>query len=43
MSIRRHALLSATALLAIGLSVASCGEEKKEEQAAQQPAAEPAG
>jgi len=42
MNFRKHALLSATALLAVGLSVASCGEEKKEEQAAQQPAAEPA-
>lgn len=40
MNIRKHALLSATALLAIGLGVASCGEEKKEEQAAEQPAAE---
>jgi branched-chain amino acid transport system substrate-binding protein len=42
MNIRKHALLSATALLAIGLAVTSCGEEKKEEQAAQAPAAEPA-
>jgi branched-chain amino acid transport system substrate-binding protein len=42
MSFRKHALLGATAMLAIGMTLAACGEEKKEEQAAQQPAAEPA-
>src|SRR5690606_15588791 len=46
MNIRKHALLSATALLALGLGLAACGEEKKEEQAAapaaEQPAAQPA-
>jgi branched-chain amino acid transport system substrate-binding protein len=48
MNIRKHALLSATALLAASFTLASCGEEKKEEQAAAPaaesaaPAAEPA-
>ena len=41
MSFRKQALLSATALLAVSLTLAGCGEEKKEEQAAA-PAAEPA-
>jgi branched-chain amino acid transport system substrate-binding protein len=41
MSFRRQALSSATALLAASLTLAGCGEEKKEEQAAA-PAAEPA-
>jgi branched-chain amino acid transport system substrate-binding protein len=41
MSFRRQALLSATALLAVSLALAGCGEEKQEEQAAA-PAAEPA-
>jgi branched-chain amino acid transport system substrate-binding protein len=41
MSFRKQALLSATALLAVSLTLAACGEEKKEEQAAA-PAAEPA-
>ncbi len=41
MRFRRQALLSATALLAVSLALAGCGEEKKEEQAAA-PAAEPA-
>src|SRR5262245_47423699 len=42
MSFRKHALLGATAMLAISMTLAGCGEEKKEEQAAEQPAAEPA-
>ena len=42
MSFRKHALLSATAMLAISMALAACGEEKKEEQAAEQPAAAPA-
>jgi ABC-type branched-subunit amino acid transport system substrate-binding protein len=41
MSFRKQALLSATAVLAVSLTLAGCGEEKKEEQAAA-PAAEPA-
>lgn len=41
MSLKKQALLSASALLAAGFLLASCGEEKKEEQAAA-PAAEPA-
>lgn len=41
MNFRKQALLSATALLAVSLTIAGCGEEKKEEQAAA-PAAEPA-
>ena len=41
MSFRKQALLSATAMLAVSLTLAGCGEEKKEEQAAA-PAAEPA-
>jgi len=41
MNFRKQALLSATALLAVSLTLAGCGEEKKEEQAAA-PAAEPA-
>ena len=40
MNVRKHALLSATALLALGIGLAAC--EKKEEQAAEQPAAQPA-
>src|SRR5688572_13824099 len=39
MSFRKHALLGATAMLAISMTLAGCGEEKKEEQAAEQPAA----
>lgn len=42
MDFRKQALLSATALLAVGLTIAGCGEEKKQEQASQAPAAEPA-
>jgi len=41
MNFRKQALLSATALLAVSLTIAGCGEKKKEEQAAA-PAAEPA-
>lgn len=42
MNFRKQALLSATALLAVSLALAGCGEEKKEEQTAEAPAAEPA-
>ncbi len=42
MNCRKQALLSATALLAVSLAMAGCGEEKKEEQTAEAPAAEPA-
>jgi branched-chain amino acid transport system substrate-binding protein len=42
MSFRKHALLGATAMLAISMALGGCGEEKKEEQAAEQPAAAPA-
>ena len=42
MSFGKQALLSATAMLAVSLTLAGCGEEKKEEQAAAPAAAEPA-
>ncbi|HEY3144947.1 MAG TPA: ABC transporter substrate-binding protein [Dongiaceae bacterium] len=42
MNFRKQALLSATAVLAVSLTMAGCGEEKKEEQASQAPAAAPA-